>query len=911
MEDIRPTARWANRMLRPLTSVYYRLQKHHEIQTSVADAKLREKSGTRDTVPTQPSKPPETEQGCSYSDEEPGDPAWIPGKPEKRRLRHNYSSRGRKGIEVRRRSRLSIHSPELHKTLPGAIEIATPLITGTAQRPQEVSSFRKQLFRNALPPADPTTSSDQRKTARTNHSNFPSYQGSWKQVLDLSGDAGLVHIAHSLDRIFLKLLHRTRIDEPNRGTRSLLSMTVRRLPEFIAEEQKIQDEADGDKDVDMCDAYFTELEAHYAPGGNGWQPFREAVRARGIHLVSDMVQKGWITKLAACRLLEECMGQGEYDAFELLMSRYLVALDTYEYPTAFDSHRPLSHCDDPVHILGVYYLRSTGRRSFVFDELSRLLLCRVFPAEWMVTTLWKRCVDGAIKSLSTGDGDSAAATRLIEAVILSAGAVYHDTEIVVSSVECRECSRSTRTSTNMTALPTDSTPCPIPLQDGLSNLVSSLVTALCGMCVARSQASGAIEKASGEKVRCMVERLAISVQRTIGVKPLAHGAEGPTARSLRCTYVLIGDYFLRCGQDLPSTEIFSRQGSISRRNFESFFLSLASQHDMVKELAELVRQVFHCCRQVRKGDKSRTPREVRDRVSQLTQLTRVQGASLLLGKVAAETAMGLAEMTLDPDDHAWAMEVQEQVVALQRGQKVKQYPRSTHVSDTGLYRWEESISEWVASTPAPKTRAVYVNLSSKPLGQPASTIASSTNSTSSSPSESGETASSITSSTPSVTTKRPCGSADRAPKRLRSTPEERNAGAAKEWPRLPLSLLRTSSSESDGAPIAARTRTAQALKESGPAPTTRSPQGAITTRIQVVIVHRKSEGATSNQSAPSSSTEPIGPRTRSAHKVCNTPDVARAPRRSLRAAARASRGRMRRELSSTLDEDSDDELSFV
>lgn len=929
MDDIQPTAKWANRMLRPLTSIYHRLEKHHEIQTSVADAKPREKFESHDAIPLQlPPKTSGVEQGCSYSDEELGDPAWIPGKREKRRLRHNYSSRGQRGNAARRRSRMSIRSPELPKTLPGAIEIATPLITGRARGPSEPSSFRKQLFRNVIPPADLAASTDNRKPTRTNHSNFPAYQGSWKQVLDLSGDTGFADIAHFLDRAFIKLLHRTQINEQPRGTRSLLSMTVRRLPEFITGEQKLQDELDEDGDVDMCDAYFTELEAHYAPMGYGWQPLREAVRAQGIHLVSEMIQKGWITRLAACRLMEECMTQGEFDALESLMSKFLTTIGKYDFPVGFELHKPSGHCEDPIYILCTYYRRSTTRRSFVFEELSKLLLRRVLPPEWMVTAAWKKCVDGAIKSLSTEDGDSAAATRLIEAVILSAGAIYPATDAVLSNLDCestprRERFRGTRASTtNVTALPTDQTPCPVPVQDALSNLVSSLVTALCGMCIARSQSLDATEQATGAKVRNTVGWLAFVIQRDIEMKLLPQGTQGLTYRSLRRASVLLGDYILRCGEE--STEPINYCASISRQNFELFFQALDAQDDTVKDLAELVRQVFHCCGQVRKGDKSRTPREVRSRVSQLAHLINGEGVSLLLGKVAAETAMGLAETTLDPEDHVWAMEVQEQV-ASQRSLQTSRHETSRRPGSTGLYRWEDGIGEWVASTPAPKPKA---RVDSRPKrvelrSQQAPTIACSTSSTSPSSTNSRNAASSVTSSAPSLTTKRTCAPAGRSnarsPKRLRSTPREENATKPQDSPLHPAGLLSASLSESDRTPIAARTRTARALKELVHAKN-RPARGMFPepnpTKIEVVIINKKGDLPSEGSSVQYSS-EPIGLRTRLARTRMSLPGTISEVEDSIKTSTLSSTLPLRRTSRRVSGaryiyrDDSDDELSFL
>ncbi|KAL4906045.1 hypothetical protein BDW74DRAFT_151121 [Aspergillus multicolor] len=763
MEDIRPTAKWANRMLRPLTSIYHRLEKHHGIVTSVLISKAKERT---DVLPDAeqrtrlPAKTKGTERGCSYSDddEEPNDPAWIPGKPlDKRRIRHNYSSRGRGAAAgPRRRSRLLIRSPEVPKTLPGAIEIATPLITGKIRGSPLVDaspSLRMQLFQNHLADNGVGSPAEHRKTGRTNNPTFRPYQGSWKEALDQSGDPGLVDIAHLLDRILLKFLGNTRVapqvDGAQRGARSLLSMAVRRLPEFIADEQRIQDELEEDCDVDMCDAYFTELEASYATGGSGWQPLREAVRAQGIYLVSGMIENRWITSTAACRLLEECLKQQELDAFEALETKLLASIGTYHHPSAFDPPR-LPGQRDPIHLLGLYYLRYPTRHAYVFEQLTRLLTRGAIPPEWMVTSSWKKCLDKAIKSVSTEDRGYAAARRLIESVILSSAGIYSTTGSRETAEDYNQALRPVRPRETRAAGTTGvSSSCPIPIQDALSNLISSLFTALCGMCIARSQVSDSVESFAGLKTREMVGDLAFTVQRAIGNEPAAVDLEQPTFHPLRRGYALLADCTLHCGKSVTPDIIYYSE-YVSRSKIESFFKALAPRQEVVKELARLVSQVFQLSGHAQDQGLARTPREIRARVSQLAQLTSATGVALLLGKVATETAMELAERSLDPDDHTWAVELQETVASSQEVEASQQSPSSQLYAS--LYRWEDSIGEWVARTPAARPRAVTTAVPAKAQvrkrGRPR-VIACSTDSSSASSICSEENLSIVTSSAPS------------------------------------------------------------------------------------------------------------------------------------------------------------------
>lgn len=764
MEDIRPTARWGKRVLRPLTSIYRRLEKYRESQSHVAiQQRQKELSETNGAQFSRPSKAVGDDD--NYSDSESGrdDPSWIPGKTDKRRIKHRYTSRG-EGHRGRPRSRLVIRSPEVQKTLPGAIEIGTPLITG--KLPETLPRGKPPLY-GSIPMSSAESGANQAgKTVKLKDFNCPGHKGWWREVLDLSNDPGFIDIAHCLDRVFLKFLENTRVPDScrpeGRGkTPSLLSMVMRRLPQFIAEEQRIYDESTEDEDVDMCDAYFTELEAFYGFESGGWPPLREAVRAQGIHLVSEMFRKKWVISPVACRLLEECIYRREYDALETILSNQLLTIESYDHPKAFHTsklHDP--PCNDTFEVLNMYFWWSSGRMSYVFDEVAKLLLRGALPPEWMVTVSWKKCMEEAIGSLSRNDGNSAAATRLIEAVILSASGIYPTRNAPgppMNSNSLRHIGqRDTRSSAvNRDNLPTTQSPCPLPIQDALNNLVLSLVTALCGMHIVRSSDTPDGENLASTKIRDIVKGLAFMVQREIEIRPLLCKSEISTFQSFRRGCVLLGNYLLQCGN--PSLSTTAEQSDpFLTRNLEAFFQSLADQQDMIKELSVLVGQVVRCCERASERSRSPTSQEVRANLSHFVEKDYVRSLSLFLGKVAVEVAMDFAQSSQDPEDHAFAAEIQEKVAACQRQFELQNNDRKQHCAErtTGSFRWEESIGEWVASTPVPKitARAPLKPLVIIPKRQSSPVQLSSSNVHSSSPSR--DYVSSITSTSPSVSIKR-------------------------------------------------------------------------------------------------------------------------------------------------------------
>ncbi|KXG48805.1 uncharacterized protein PGRI_026750 [Penicillium griseofulvum] len=766
MDDAQATAKWANRVLRPLTSICRRIAKHKETLSMIAtESKLQETAEGNDAPKLEAKYKPESQHNCSGSDADPdeNDPAWIPGKkPERRRPRLKYSSKAEDG-GGKRRNRLSIHSPEAPRILPGAIEVATPLITGRRwEMPSSAQSERAEGYVN------PNIQQSQPLVFRDRYSL---HKSPWQELLDQSGDPGFADIAHNLDRVFQNFLCNTVIskretkplsENSRRGARSLLSMVTRSLPKFIAREQEAQDELDEDGDEDMCDAYFTELEAFYAPHGTGWKPLREAVRAQGIYLVSTLIHNHWITDSIACALIEKCRSFAPEES-DSLLSTLLSTRKNYPYPQAL---RPVVDHDpsDPIRLLRKYAHHGVANRSYIFDELAKLLLRGVLPPEWMGTKLWTSWMTRATISLSKEDEDCPAATRLIEAVILSASDVRPVTAARSSTPKFRlkgETGRARATrvaSTTAWEISNLARPCPLPVEDALSNHVISLMAALCGMHISRSRASDHTDCADGTTASYITSYLHTALQRELDSNSVAQRPNSTPHQLLRRGCILLATSLVQCNDKLLLNN--THHVMASTVNVDECAEIIASHSDMVRELALFVQQAFRCLRKST-GETEHTSGEIRDMVSQLVRLADTPALSVFLGRVAAEAAMEFAEATGDPDDHMWAVDVQEAAVAKQRqdetAQTSSEEPEESSQS-TGLFRWEDSIGEWVASTPATKGKPILVQKSQRPmrmLSSPVPCITSSDTDCSSPESDRFPgSVSSLTSSPPPIATKR-------------------------------------------------------------------------------------------------------------------------------------------------------------
>lgn len=712
MEDVSITAKWANRVLRPLTSISRRLEKHQAKLSVAAESKQREAAEHHEAPsPTVMRRELRAENPLG-SDAEPegNDPAWIPGTTlERRRARLKYSSRSENTAGTKRK-RLSIHSPEAPRTLPGAIEVATPLITG--KRWEMPSSAQSH---GSTGPADTVIHPPPPPVFRGRN---PRYKSPWQELLEQAGDEDLAHIAHNLDRVFQNFLLSTQKvkrevnpinQETRRGARSLMSMVVRRLPDFIAKEQEAQDDLDEDGDEDMCDAYFTELEAYYAPHGTGWEPLREAVRAQGINLVARMMKHNWITDSIACALIEKSRSIAP-DESDLLLSTLLSTRANYPYPQAL---KPLASSDtpgDPILLLRKYAHHGVANRSYIFDELAKLLSRGVLPSEWMGTKPWTMWMTRATISFSKDDTDCPAASRLIEAVILSASNVRSSvagTSWISKQKQPLQgkAVRMRATRAASTANLEDTTIvqfCPTQVTDALSNHVISLIAVLCGIHISRSRNSDDIQSMNGPKASRIIGYLHFALQQDEKSRTSVRQSDITPYQLLRRGCILLATSLVQCNDTIIKQE-HTTYASIS--SIDSCASAITSRPDMIKELALLVQQAFRCLRADSGDEPQRVSEDIRRMVSELASAGETPTMCTFLGQVATEAAMSFAEATADPDDHVWAVEVQETVASSQaqeeRDRETSEEPASSSQRN-GLFRWEESIGEWVESTPAMK-----------------------------------------------------------------------------------------------------------------------------------------------------------------------------------------------------------------
>jgi hypothetical protein len=327
-------------------------------------------------------------------------------------------------------------------------------------------------------------------------------------------------------------------------------------------------------------------------------------------------------------------------------------------------------------------------------------------------------------------------------------------------------------------------PCPMQVEDALSNHVISLLATVCGMHISRSRASDHTECTTSTKASHILSYLRFALQRALDSETSAQRRDVAPHQLLRRGCILLATGLVQCNDTILLENTQSLMASTP--NIDKCADAITSQPDMIKELSLLVRQAFRCLRNIPVDEPEHTSEEIRCMISRLTHIADAPGLSALFGRVAAEAAMEFAEATGDPDDHVWAVEVQETVVTREnQGGRERSSSSSSEFSQdgvnssqtNGLFRWEDSIGEWVAPTPVSKKKPIVAHKAQRPqrkLSSPAPCIPCSTDGSSPEPDLLQDSASSVHSSPSLLATKRTLEDLDiprlRPSKRPRSTP---------------------------------------------------------------------------------------------------------------------------------------------
>ncbi|KAL1955174.1 hypothetical protein VTO42DRAFT_8939 [Malbranchea cinnamomea] len=714
------TSSWCKRALRPLTSIILRLEKYWKavplgLQEHVYDKTFNNVVGKSELSRSQ--REGRRSDDASDSESSADDPTWAPGRVENKRVKHKYSGRRRTG--TLERPRVAPTSPESWKLRPGEFMVSTPLILGKQGRLNAEDGFENACQESgSLPDQHAAQAAGRRRIAplKSRVQNMVP----WTETGDNYRHPEYLAIVQGAHIVWLNFL-RTTADQhdASRGARSLFSMSLNKVSEYVLQEQERLDRLeDKDEDTDVADFIITELERTFALFGQGWKPLKQLVRTYGIRLMCQAVRKRWISP-QLCRFLVLASADALFhDAAEALLSSLLSTGPRIPPPGRLDNSL-FSH--DPFSTLEMYATQ-TGRLGFWSQEMATLTTRQVVPVEWMATEPIQPILMKAIQSISSDDANSTHSARLL-VTVLHAALGFRTTSNSITLPDIfrpapKKQTRLSQTRREEAALSAASdilqehdTCCDEFISTALTNAISSILTFLCGAHLAKLNHAATDMKSANVTSTSMKKIISfVSTTAQRGIELRYSHRETPHfsgLQSLRIGYILMADFLLNCsclGHDITI-------GSPTLVNFERFLGLTSNRGELVSELSLLVLQVARCWGRSQGEDGFN---QLKHLTNALTSTNTLESQPILwavLSKVAIEVALRFAEMTCLRDHHTWALHIQEKVADLKIRLQTLEFngcggddgPSAPWTPSLALpaveFRWEDGIGEWVANSP--------------------------------------------------------------------------------------------------------------------------------------------------------------------------------------------------------------------
>jgi hypothetical protein len=667
-----------NRLLRPLSSKLAKLRKELERPRSsgresrnVSSAFATKGSPVKTTNFTRPAHKP---RGFDKA----RDPDWRPGaKPGA--SKKTYGGRGGKKIAGLQRS----NSDESNVSRPGEIAF-TPLIARMGGQlhssPQVQLSPLKRFGKNRGP-------------LLANVEQF--------QARHMPAD--LHKLVQGLSEAYANLLQATTAGDERRwkGTRSLMGACLRKIPAYIeleehfAELDRLEEEEETD-DRDVGHEIYEHLEARFEQRtGQGWRPFRQVVRAHGSSLLCHAITDEVLGLQCVSVLVTHCLNVSAWDEAERLLLAYVPLLEPLSIPInikadLFDLQR------QPYLSMVKGFVDRTGRHSLLYDLLEHMIALELLPLEWLATECMRPIWDRLVRTISDNHHRTLAnASRFLEtATIASMG--LPDRRLLEDEVTGSVARRFVPSSRD-------------ELRIALNTTFSSLLTVLCSIALVHNSRDDAAGHSDSESILWVLDANVVALSQRDDIqdemKLLDPDTEDAQVFAQRALWVHFASFLVhleKCNKNETLIDIdIATSISLINQTLDAYLFKTVNVASILATIPSLVSATARGTGRIWKDDGF-------DQLQRLVStLTTTSGCRLphklwTLKRLALEATMEFAHNTGDAEHMAYAREI-ENKMRIQGKLIIVQSPaKNDSPTNSGGFRWEEGIGEWVTCTPFAK-----------------------------------------------------------------------------------------------------------------------------------------------------------------------------------------------------------------
>lgn len=671
-----------NRLLRPLSSKLTKLRKELERSRSTTQ-ELRTTSSAFATKHT----PQKTTNFTRPANKPRGfdkarDPDWRPGAKGTKRT---YGGRKAKGTYAP-----VVCNPDAHHVArPGEIAF-TPLI----------ARMGRQMMDSPLAQGSPLK-------------KYTKHRGPLVAPIDRTESLGaqlpadVKKLMMGMLEAYANILNATHEKKVRKGTSSLMSACLRKLPAYIELEEHFaeldqMEEEEEMEDRDIANEVYEHLETQFEQRrGQGWRPFRQVVRAHATALLCRAVTDEVLALDSLVYFHNHCLAAGAFDEAEELLIAALPALEPLPMPL---NVRADLFGEKSLYMSTVKsFVDRSGRFRFLYELLEHMVAHELLGLEWLATAHMRPVWDRLVRTITEGDCRTlASCSRFIETCML-AGMGLPDERLLLDE------------STGSVArhfVPSAKE----DLRQALNTTYSSLFTVLCSISLVNSGRDEAAGKAITKRVNWTLDAVANALAShsdiNTEIRLLEASSEDLQVFAQRACWAIFSPFLVRLGQDV-SDDCTTRMSTVGlmRQLGDTVYQYSSNGPNSSSILASIPLLVSATARGTGRIWQDDGFAQLKRLVQAMTSLSghRLPHKLWTLKRVALESATEFANDTDDSEHLKYAHEMEKQMRTSGRLVLVPT-PRKADTPTTaagGGFRWEDGIGEWVACTPFVKQNSIH------------------------------------------------------------------------------------------------------------------------------------------------------------------------------------------------------------
>ncbi|KAL9004262.1 MAG: hypothetical protein Q9188_002926 [Gyalolechia gomerana] len=487
----------------------------------------------------------------------------------------------------------------------------------------------------------------------------------------------------------------------SRGARDLFSTCLRKVPDYIAQEELWYKTEDPESDIDVSAIIYSDLESLSTSESSGWGALRQIVRAHGIRIVGDAVREGTIGINITRAIIALCIRLKAYEEAEKLLG----CLCDLIKPLQKQSTAP-EKTRSTVKVLDEF-VAATGRQGFRYRTMARLLGSGRLPLDWIARHEMIEVWNKVVQSVAQQDDHSGSASELLRlATTMHYGLPGDLSAGFIHAIRLQRSRRYRPANEYITDLGYETTwpksswisvadDEPTSHEEKTAMTISSLMTVLCAVGLLRSAASLTDPGDLQVPHLTALQDIAIDAQQTI---------ELDSARMFRVRRDYVAVPLLAAGL-VQATRCQTQQAFV--KSMPAFFDRLVGfNHNgfAAEEGGSFLCAVADCCAKATAEDVFDHTQKIVQHIQHIAEsLQPVSRSHEICSQIGVAAALEHADTTKHPKHLHWALDV-EQAVRGAHLDPVRRTPAKTplrgQAQSRNGYRWEAGICEWVAKTPA-------------------------------------------------------------------------------------------------------------------------------------------------------------------------------------------------------------------